>query len=187
METLRDFIDQYVTLTDVEWSDVQRRSHRRNLTKNQLYLRPGQINAEFVFIERGSLRVFQLTPDGQEHTAWLAVAGQSFCDLVSFREQRPTRLSVQALADTSLLALSYADMQQLYQTMPAWQEFGRKLWEDVSVHLINTILSFQAEPAEVRYERLSNERTLLQSAPLKYVAEFLGITPHTLSRLRRRR
>lgn len=187
MENLRKFIEQYVPLTETDWAEVQGRSQRRNVAKGHFYLRPGQVNGEFIFINQGTLRVFQTSPDGQEYTAWLAVTGQSFCDLASFRDQRPTRLSVQALADTSLIALPYADMQYLYQTMPVWQEFGRKLWEDVSVNLINTILSFQAEPAEVRYERLSNQRTLLQSAPLKYIAEFLGITPHTLSRLRRRR
>ena len=186
MEKLREFIEQYVTLTDADWTEVQKRAHRRSVAKSQFYLRPGQVNGEFIFIEQGTLRVFQTAPDGQEHTAWLAVAGQSFCDLASFRDQRPTGLSVQSLADTSLIAVSYPNMQHLYETLPVWQEFGRKLWEDVSVNLINTILSFQSEPAEVRYERLSNQRTLLQSAPLKYIAEFLGITPHTLSRLRRR-
>ncbi len=187
MENLREFIERHVTLDDAEWAEVQGRCQRRSVAKNQFYLRPGQINGEFVFINQGTLRVFQTAPDGQQYTAWLAVEGQSFCDLASFRDQRPTRLSVQALADTSLITLSYTNMQHLYQIMPVWQEFGRKLWEEVSVNLINTILSFQAEPAEVRYERLSNQHTLLQSAPLKYIAEFLGITPHTLSRLRRRR
>lgn len=185
MEKLREFIEQYASLTDADWAEVQGRAQRRNVAKNQFYLRPGQVNGEFIVIERGTLRVFRTAADGQEFTAWLAVAGQSFCDLASFRDQRPTRLSVQALADTSLITLSYTNMQELYQTMPVWQEFGRKLWEDVSVNLIDTILSFQAEPGEVRYERLSNQHTLLQSAPLKYIAEFLGITPHTLSRLRR--
>lgn len=187
MEKLREFIEQYVTLTDAVWAEVQGRVQRRSVSKNNFYLRPGQVNGEFIFIERGTLRIFQTAADGQEYTAWLAVEGQSFCDLASFRDQRPTRFSVQALADTSLITLSHADMQYLYQALPVWQEFGRKLWEDVSVNLINTILSFQAESADVRYARLSSQRTLLQSAPLKYVAEFLGITPHTLSRLRRRR
>lgn len=187
METWREFIEQYVPLTDTEWTEVRRCSQRRSIARNHFYLRPGQVNGEFAFIEQGTLRVFQTAPTGQEHTAWIAVAGQSFCDLSSFREQRPTRLSVQTLADTRLIAVSYADMQHLYQVVPVWQEFGRKLWEDVSVQLINTILSFQAEPAEVRYERLNQERSLLQSAPLKYIAEFLGITPHTLSRLRKKR
>lgn len=185
MEKLREFIEQYVTLTDADWDEVRGRCQRRSVSKNQFYLRPGQVNGEFIVINQGTLRVFQTALDGQEYTAWLAVAGQSFCDLASFRDQRPTRLSVQALADTSLITLSYPNMQHLYQTLPVWQEFGRKLWEDVSLNLIDTILSFQAEPAEVRYKRLSNQRTLLQSAPLKYIAEFLGITPHTLSRLRR--
>lgn len=187
MESFRTFIEQYVSLADEDRADVTARLQRRQLAKNSFYLRPGQVNGEFVFIEQGALRVFQTTTTGQEHTAWLAVEGQSFCDLASFREQRPTRFSVQALTDTTLLTLSHTDMQQLYATRPVWQEFGRKLWEDVSVNLINTIVSFQAETAEARYDRLSRERTLLQSAPLKYIAEFLGITPHTLSRLRGKR
>lgn len=187
MQSWRDFIEHYVPLTDVEWADVQQRSYRRSVRRGGFYLRPGQINSEFIYIVDGTLRVFQTTTDGQEHTAWLAMDGQSFCDLASFRQQQPTRFAVQALTDTTLIGLSYTDMQTLYQTLPAWQEFGRKLWEDVSINLISTIVSFQAESAEQRYQRLSSERTLLQSAPLKYIAEFLGITPHTLSRLRRKR
>ena len=184
MPPFRLFIEQFTALTDDEWAAVARRTGRRELPRQATYMHPGQVNGEFIFIERGTLRVVQRTADGREHTAWLAVAGQSFCDLASFREQRPTRLTVQTLDETTLVTLSFADMQHLYQTLPIWQEFGRKLWEEVSVQLINTILSFQAEPAELRYERVSRERTLLQSAPLKYIAEFLGITPHTLSRLR---
>ncbi|AQG78177.1 Crp/Fnr family transcriptional regulator [Spirosoma montaniterrae] len=184
MQIWRDFIETYVPLTDVDWTEVSSRTHRRTLAKGQFYLRPGQINGEFVFIESGALRVFQTTPDEQEHTAWLAVDGQSFCDLASFRDQRPTRFSVQALADTTLLVVAHSDMQYLYGRKPIWQEFGRKLWEDVSVQLINTIVSFQAESAEARYERISREKILLQNAPLKFIAEFLGITPHTLSRVR---
>lgn len=187
MQAFRDFIEQYVPLTDDEWASIRSRAQRRNLTKDHVYLRPGQINSEFVFIEQGALRVFQTTADGQEQTAWLAVGNQSFCDLASFRELRPTRFSVQALTDTALITLSHADMQQLYQTLPVWQEFGRKLWENISIDLISTILSFQAESADERYQRISQDKTLLQSAPLKYVAEFLGITPHTLSRLRKRK
>ncbi|MBO0931945.1 Crp/Fnr family transcriptional regulator [Fibrella aquatilis] len=185
MQSWQKFIERYASLTPTEWADVQARSHRREVARNELYLQPGQVNKEFVFIDQGGLRVFQITADGEEHTAWLAVEGQSFCDLSSFRQQIPTQLSVQALADTSLITLSYADMQHLYQTLPVWQEFGRKLWEEVSVNLIGMILSFQAESAGVRYERISQNYTLLQTAPLKFVAEFLGITPHTLSRLRR--
>lgn len=187
MTTFRAFIEQYAALTDDEWAEVQALTQRRVLVRNAFYLRPGQINGEFVYLENGALRIFQTGTDGQEHTAWLAIEGQSFCDLASFREQRPTRLSVQALDDTTLTTLTYAHMQHLYQTMPVWQEFGRKLWEEVSVQLINTIISFQAEPAGVRYERMSRNVPLLQVSPLKYVAEFLGITPHTLSRLRRKK
>lgn len=187
MEAWREFIEQYVPLTDAEWAEVRSHSQRRSIARNHVYLRPGQVHGEFAFIERGTLRVYQTTLDEQEYTAWIAVGGQSFCELSSFRDQRPTRFSAHALTDTQLITLSYADMQHLYQALPVWQAFGRRLWEDVSVQLINTILSFQSEPAEVRYERLSQQRGLLQSAPLKYIAEFLGITPHTLSRLRRKR
>ncbi len=65
MENLREFIERHVTLDDAEWSEVQRRCQRRSVAKNQFYLRPGQINGEFVFIDQGTLRVFQTAPDGQ--------------------------------------------------------------------------------------------------------------------------
>lgn len=187
MHQFNTFIAQYVSLTAHDLEAVNRCAKIRLVSKGRFYLQPGQVNGEFAFIQQGSLRISHLTPDGHELTGWLAMSGQSFCDLASFRDQRPSRFAVQALTDTTLLVISYADMQHLYQTVPGWQEFGRKLWEDVSVQLIELIVSFQAQPAEVRYERIRRESTLVQSAPLKYIAEFLGITPHTLSRLRRKK
>jgi len=118
MQPFHDFIEQYVPLTNGEWDDVRGRSQWRNVTKNHFYLRPGQVNGEFVFIEQGALRVFQTTPDGQEYTAWIAVDYQSFCDLAGFRNQSPTRFSVQALADSTLITISYADMQGSIDVYP---------------------------------------------------------------------
>ncbi|MEZ0608680.1 Crp/Fnr family transcriptional regulator [Fibrella sp. WM1] len=187
MHQFDTFIAQYVSLATDSLETVKQHVTIRHVSKGRFYLQSGQVNGEFAFIQQGSLRISHTTPAGDDLTGWLAVEGQSFCDLASFRDQRPTRFAVQALTDTTLLVISHADMQHLYQTVPGWQEFGRKLWEDISVQLIEMIVSFQGQPAEVRYERLSRDNTLLQSAPLKYIAEFLGITPYTLSRIRRKR
>ncbi|MCY7357876.1 MAG: hypothetical protein LH609_10485 [Rudanella sp.] len=71
-----------------------------------------------ILTEVSNLRVFQTTPDGQEYTAWIAVDYQSFCDLASFRNQSHTRFSVQALADSTLITISYADMQGSIDVYP---------------------------------------------------------------------
>ena len=76
-------------------------------------------------------------------------------------------------------------MDFLYSHIPAWQEFGRKVWEQMSVRMIHQIVSFQTLSAEERYLQFMNTPELLQKVPVKHLASFLGITPNALSRIRK--
>ena len=76
-------------------------------------------------------------------------------------------------------------MDSLYKQLPAWQEFGRKTWEQMSVRMINQIISFQTLSAEDRYLEFMKNPDLIQRVPVKHLASWLGITPNALSRIRK--
>jgi len=84
--------------------------------------------------------------------------------------------------------LAYIDkqeMEKLYKEFPAWQEFGRKIWETMAVRMIDQIISFQTLSAEERYLEFMKTPELIQKVPVKQIASFLGITPNALSRIRK--
>ena len=76
-------------------------------------------------------------------------------------------------------------MELLYKQFPAWQQFGRQIWENAFLKVINGILSYQTMTAEERYLHMMKQSALLQRVPLKQLASYLGITQTSLSRLRK--
>ena len=97
----------------------------------------------------------------------------------------PSRFYIQALEDTVLLTIKSDKMTQLYKEFPAWQQFGRQIWETNFLNLVEGVMGFQTLTAEERYLTAMEASDLLQRVPLKHLASFLGITPTSLSRLRK--
>jgi len=77
------------------------------------------------------------------------------------------------------------DMDFLYAHVAVWEEFGRKIWESMSVRLIDEILKFQTMSAQERYLEFMNNPEFLQKVPVKQLAAVLGMTPNALSRIRK--
>lgn len=65
------------------------------------------------------------------------------------------------------------------------QELMRKFWEDVILNLLQRFTALQRDSAEQRYLDLLNKPELLQSIPQKYLASFIGVTPTSLSRIKK--
>lgn len=74
-------------------------------------------------------------------------------------------------------------MDLLYTHFPLWQQFGRHIWEDAFLKVINGILSYQTMTAEARYLNMMKQSDFLQKVPLNQHASYLGITQTSLSRL----
>ena len=77
------------------------------------------------------------------------------------------------------------ELNKLYQTHPKMQEMMRKFWEDVILHLLERFTALQRDSAEKRYLDLLNKPELLQTIPQKYLASFIGVTPTSLSRIKK--
>lgn len=77
------------------------------------------------------------------------------------------------------------DMDDLYKRCPPWQAFGRKIWEDAFLQVVNAILAFQTMTAEERYTLVMQQSDLLRRLPLKDLSSYLGVTPNSLSRIRK--
>ena len=61
----------------------------------------------------------------------------------------------------------------------------RAFWEDVILNLLQRFTALQKDTAEERYLKLANQPKYLQRIPQKYLASYIGVTPTSLSRIRR--
>jgi CRP-like cAMP-binding protein len=183
---LSDFIQSQVAIAGEDLYRIMSGFELRLLRKNKHLLRQGQVASEYVFIRKGGLRIYA-TSGGQEVTGWIALEGEFFGELGSLKTQEPTRFSIQAMEDTEIQCINHLAMEKLYKAYPAWQEFGRKVWENAFRRVVEGILAHQTLTAEERYAQMLTRSDLVQRVPLKHLASFLGVTPTSLSRLRGKR
>jgi CRP-like cAMP-binding protein len=105
----------------------------------------------------------------------------------SIVNQKPSRTSLVAHASTTGYTMSYDDLQHLYASSHAGSEIGRYSAEGMMTEYQDRILSIMGDSPETRYRNLlEKEPELLLHIPQKHIASYLGITPETLSRIRRR-
>jgi CRP/FNR family transcriptional regulator, anaerobic regulatory protein len=185
MQNLRLFIKSISPkITDVELDYVITKFSIKTYSKNKYIIKKQQIASEFIIVKKGCIRIFYLDAD-KEVNAWFAFENSLATEMKSFITQTPSNYALQAIEDCEVYSISHANLIQLYNQFNNFQVFGFKLTELVLVKTIERITSFQFETAEQRYLKIIHDKNYTQRIPLKDLASFLGLTPNSLSRLRK--
>ncbi len=185
MVQLEEFIKYYCKLSSKELGYVLSKFSIRTIRKGKHILKKGQTCRELVYTIKGNFRIYYRDEKDKEVTTWIAFDDMLATEHASFFTQQPTKFNIEAIADSEIASIPYKDLQQLYNDIPAFQEFGRKIAEEIVVGAINRVISFQHETANKRYQQLLKKKDYLQKIPLKHLATFLGVTDTSLSRLRK--
>jgi CRP-like cAMP-binding protein len=183
-QALETFISNYISLTPTEMDDVVNRFTSKTVKKNDFLLREGQVCKDLVFVQEGCLRLYYISDD-VEVSVWFSFKHSSAIEISSFISETPSTYFLQAIEDSEILFLPKAELNELYRVQPKMQEMMRRFLEDVVLNLINRFTSLQRDSAEKRYIDLMNKPAYLQKVPQKYLASFIGITPTSLSRIRK--
>jgi CRP-like cAMP-binding protein len=181
---LEEFITRYVDLSELELEDVTSKFKSKLVKKNNYLLREGDTCKDLVFVQKGCLRLYYVKDD-IEVSVWFAFQQSSAIEIYSFISENPSNYFIQAIEDSEVLCLSKTELNKLYQYQPKMQEMMRNFWEDVILNLISRFTALQTDSAEKRYLDLLSKPGYLNSIPQKYLASFIGITPTSLSRIRK--
>jgi CRP-like cAMP-binding protein len=181
---LKNFIGKYVKLPNAELEEIADKFKSKAVKKNSYLLRQGAICKDLVFVQKGCLRLYYLKDD-IEVSVWFAFPQSSAIEIYSFISENPSNYFLQAIEDSEILYLPKTELNKLYQHQPKMQEMMRNFWEDVILNLINRFTALQKDSAEKRYLDLLNNPVYLETIPQKYLASFIGVTPTSLSRIRK--
>lgn len=189
METLQQHLANYFGATAQDWSELATWFEQTSLNKGDFWLQPHQYAYQMAFVGTGYLRIYAHTPQGEkEVTQWISTPGAFLTDLESFVFNTPARWYIQALTPCTLYTLSQAQYQRISTIVPHWQTIERRFLARCFVHLEKRIFQQLSMSAEERYLQLWNQvPELFNTIPLNYLASMMGMTPETLSRLRRKR
>lgn len=181
---LKTFIAQYADFSDVELEDISDTFRLKTIKKNDYLFSEGDICRDLVFVQKGCLRLYYLE-DGVEISVWFAFEQSSAIEIYSFISEQPSDYFLQAIEDCEVLYLPKTALKQLYLDQPKMQEMMRRFWEDVILNLISRFTALQKDSAEKRYLDLLDKPAYLETIPQKYLASFIGVTPTSLSRIRK--
>lgn len=186
-QQLRQHISHFALLTDNEWEALIPHLAMTTLKKQQCLAQQGVVASQIGFVIEGLFRQFY-TKDGQERTTYFFLEDQLVGAYMSCITNRPSPVTIQALSDTTCLTFPYAVLQMLFERYPGWQLFGRRLAEYILVSLEERMASLLLLSPEERYLELleGDQKNLLQRVPQHYIANYVGITPVSLSRIRHR-
>lgn len=182
---LVNLIQDMVPLTDPEVALLKSVFRPITVTRHTRLNEPGQIARQLYFVNQGYVRVFSLE-DGNEVTSHLNCQPGFITAFHSFIHQTPATDYVECITDSELLAISRADLDQLYAQSAHLSEFGRLVFEQSVSYNEQRLKDFVTLSAEQRYLKLMRQQPdVVQRVPLQYIASFIGIKPESLSRIRR--
>jgi CRP-like cAMP-binding protein len=135
---------------------------------------------------KGLLRAYNVDDEGEEHIVMFAMEGWWISDLYSFLSQQPATLNIDALEDTEVLSIEKPDLEKLYVEVPQFNKLFRILLQNSMIASQQRILASISHTAEEKYLAFIKKYPAFeQRIPQAQIAAYLGITPETISRIRR--
>lgn len=185
-EQLLKTVQQKVTLTSDEAELLKQFFTPKKVRKRQYMLNEGEVCKYNLFVAKGLLRAFGVEENGYEQVVQFAVEGWWISDLNSFFSGDVAVYNIEALEDCELLLLTRQSMDEMLEKLPKMERYFRLLMQNHIVALRQRIIASQRHSAEERYIRLiEGFPTILVRVPQQYIASYLGMTPETLSRVRK--
>ena len=185
MEQIRKNLEFFSLMSDEDWLYFFSKLKPTTFKKRTLVLKKGQVENYLSFVEKGTLRMFITKEEENEVTFGFVFQDQFISAYDSFLTQTPCHYQIEALTDTILWQISYADLNDVYSNTKIGNEIGRKNAENLFLIKSSREFSLLNLSAKERYEQLFFDRPqLIKEIPLKHIASYIGVTPQALSRIR---
>ena len=154
--------------------------------KRKLILKEGVYCNHIYFLVKGAVRGFRR--EGQKDiTTWIVIEKELVTSIFSLDNPSPSIENIQALENSELLALTYEDLDLLYQQFPEFNLIARKMLQHYYADAEKRAFIARLTKAENKYRHfLMMHPSLANRIPLKYIASYLGMTLETLSRVRKK-
>ena len=158
----------------------------KKIKKNELILREGEISDSTFFVENGLLRMYSIDKAGKEHVIQFAPENWIISDTTSQLLNEKSRFYIEAIEESTVIITKEGFFEDLSKIYPNVAEKNQRLMFNHIKNLQNRVNALISTTAEERYlEFLKKYPDLMLRAPQWMVASYLGITPESLSRVRK--
>jgi CRP-like cAMP-binding protein len=185
-EQLAKSIAEKVKLTEAEFELCKTFFIPKKIRKKQTLLLQGEICTYNAFIEKGILRSYTTDERGHENVMQFAFEGWWITDLSSFLLGAQSTYTIEAVEDSELLLLTGLAREELMNAIPAFERYQRLLLQNAYIALQSRVNAALTSTAEEKYTQLALAYpAIIARIPQHMIASYLGLTPETLSRVRK--
>lgn len=176
-----------VLLSEAEQKLVKTFFSPKKIRRKQYLLQEGNICRHLAFVEKGLLRSYNVDEKGIEHMIHFAWEGWWMADMLSFLSIEPSTYHIDAIEDAELLLISRNDFEEMLLKVPVMERYFRILFQNNIISKERRLISSISNTAEEKFIHLSaTNPELIKRIPQQLVASYLGITPETLSRIKKK-
>lgn len=190
---MHEFLFSYIEaksgekLTVDERANIQAAFERKRMRKRQYLLQEGDVCKYIGFIAKGSARMFSVDGKGQEHVLRFGLEGWWMTDHDSLYNRTPSIYNIETLEDSELLVCTNANANELKAKSRCFDLTLKVLDKFQSIAQQKRIYATIGMSAEERFRHLADVYPeFLLRFPMGMIASYLGLSPETLSRIRRK-
>jgi CRP-like cAMP-binding protein len=186
-EAFRQYLNEKkVELTEEQLKWWESLFVAKTLHKNDFILREGETARCTAFVIRGCLRLYTIDAKGKEHIMQFAPENWWIGDIESSTQNTPSQFFIDALEDSEILLLENASFTKVVNEIPAVAVFFQQLMQKRQAATQKRIIFSMSASAEEQYlDFIKAYPSLVQRVPQHMIASYLGITPESLSRIRK--
>ena len=176
-----------VPLTQEEEAIIKTYLTPKKLRRKHYLLQEGDVCKSLAFIEKGALKEYSVDDAGNEYIIQFGIEGWFISDLYSFITGEPATYNIDAIEDSELVLISHSANDELLRKLPKYETFTRLNITGAYLAMQKRLTSIISSPLEERYANfISLYPDIVQRVPQHMIASYMGLTPETLSRIRRR-
>lgn len=186
-EKLQEYVLLFKNLKEEDlWALIQQ-SSLRTLKAGEVYIAKGSSSKKLAYLSEGLIRAYYQKKNGDEVTVWLRWEDQFLASYDAILFQKASRFTYVAIEDTILLEADYDVFMQFISDHPKYREAKDYFIFNILGNVVKHRESFLLHNPVERYLNILQENPeIIQRVSDKHLATYLGITPVSLSRIRKR-